>query len=177
MLDVVNAIKYMEMELVKRQDRYDLYGADGSKMASSAKNPFGKLSKENCDEIFGVVDVDKIFLDCYGHALNKNAIIRHEGFTEGFNKAMELNKDKLVTIKELKIIMLELFYLEKNEDEAEDMFRERQLAFIENNIQSLQQPTKIEVEVEQTLVQSSIDGEVIWEYKLDNNGCLVLKRL
>jgi len=60
MLDVVDAIKYMGMELVKRQDRYDLYGADGSKMASSAKNPFGKLSKQNCDEIFRVIDVEKL---------------------------------------------------------------------------------------------------------------------
>ena len=48
------------MELVKRQDRYDLYGSDGSKIASSSPNPFGKLSIKNCDEIFGVVDVEDI---------------------------------------------------------------------------------------------------------------------
>jgi len=178
MLDVVDAIKYTEMELVKRQDRYDLYGTDGSKIASSAKNPFGKLSKENCDEIFGVIDVEKLFLETPHTVDNEEDYWKiRAGYITGFNKAVELSKDKLVTIKELKIIMLELFYLEKNEDEAEDMFRERQLAFIENNIQSLQQPTKIEVEVEQTLVQSSIDGEAIWKYKLDENGCLVLKRI
>ncbi len=45
----------MKIELVKRQDRYDLYGADGAKIASSTENPFGKLSKENCDEIFGYI--------------------------------------------------------------------------------------------------------------------------
>jgi hypothetical protein len=44
-------------------------------------------------------------------------------------------------------------------------------------IQSLQQPREIEVEVGQTLVQSSIDGEAIWKYKLDENGCLVLKKI
>jgi len=173
--------------LVKREDHYGLYNEDGHKIAATIDGCNSKLSKENCDSIFGVVDVDdlaykhrRVYQDSFegmNECIMKDAMHQQVGFVAGFNKAMELSKDKLVTIKELKIIMLELFYLEKNEDEAEDMFRERQLAFIENNIQSLQQPTKIEVEVEQTLVQSSIDGEAIWKYKLDENGCLVLKRI
>jgi hypothetical protein len=48
------------MELFKRKDRYDLYHDNGHKVASSAPNPFGKLSKQNCDELFGVVDVEKL---------------------------------------------------------------------------------------------------------------------
>ena len=41
----------MKAELVKRQDRWDLYGQDGHKIASTAHNPFGKLSIENCESI------------------------------------------------------------------------------------------------------------------------------
>jgi hypothetical protein len=48
---------------------------------------------------------------------------------------------------------------------------------IDSYIQSLQQPTEIEVEIEQVLVQSSIQGEAIWRYKLDENLCLILKKL
>jgi len=53
----------MKAELVKRVDRYDLYGADGSKIASSSPNPFGKLSVENCDEIFEEDEVVNVELE------------------------------------------------------------------------------------------------------------------
>ena len=33
-----------------------------------------------------------------------------------------------------------------------------------------------DVEIEQVLIQSSIDGEAIWEYKLDDDGCIILKK-
>ena len=33
-----------------------------------------------------------------------------------------------------------------------------------------------DVEIEQVLIQSSIDGKPIWEYKLDDDGCLILKK-
>lgn len=42
----------MNGELVKRQDRWDLYAEDGSKIGSSAKNPMKKLSVKNCEEIY-----------------------------------------------------------------------------------------------------------------------------
>ena len=47
----------MKAELVKRQDRWDLYIiADGSKIASTSPNPMNKLSIKNCQaiELFGV---------------------------------------------------------------------------------------------------------------------------
>ena len=168
------------MELVKREDHYGLYNEDGHKIAATIDGCNSKLSKENCDEIFGVTDTEKLADEYCTHEPKNVKELRDVnliklGFRDGFNKAMELNKDKLVTIKELKIIMLELFYLEKNEDEAEDMFRERQLAFIENNIQSLQQPTEIEVEIEVLLTER--DGGVVIETpKLDKDGCLILTK-
>jgi hypothetical protein len=33
-----------------------------------------------------------------------------------------------------------------------------------------------DVEIEQVLIQSSIDGEAIWKYKLDDDGCIILKK-
>jgi hypothetical protein len=184
MLDVVDVIKYTEMELVKRQDRYDLYGSDGSKIASSDPNPFGKLSKENCDEIFGVVDVERLANETFTEtnpSLKEYEEGLHIGFKEGFLKAMELNKDKVFTVEDIKKAiafgwdyegltkdeMLERynFKLEYNNSYAEDT---------DKFIQSLQQPTEIEVEIEQVLTQSSIEGDAIWKYKLDENGCVIL---
>jgi len=49
----------MQAKLYKREDRYDLYSEDDHKIASSASNTFGKLSKQNCDEIFwGLYDTE-----------------------------------------------------------------------------------------------------------------------
>ena len=43
-------------------------------------------------------------------------------------------------------------------------------------IKSLQQ-TECDVEIEQELIQSSIDGEAIWKLKLDTECCLILKKI
>lgn len=61
----------MKAELVKRQDRWDLYGQDGHKIASTAHNPFGKLSIENCESIangdnlvdkkYGIAQLNQMF--------------------------------------------------------------------------------------------------------------------
>jgi hypothetical protein len=39
---------------------YKLYNTDGSCMATTKESPYKKLSVKNCDEIFGVVDVDNL---------------------------------------------------------------------------------------------------------------------
>jgi hypothetical protein len=153
----------------------------GDKMIASTDSDFqtdyeiGKLSKKNCDEIFGVVDVDKLGQKHYevhikrGHT-QEDSLQRKIDFIIGFNKAMELN-DKLFTVEDIKKAFNRAYdlpkYLEK------DIMNE----IFDDYIQSLQQPREIEVEVGQTLVQSSIDGEAIWKYKLDENGCLVLKKI
>jgi hypothetical protein len=84
------------MKLFKRQDRYDLYEDTDHKVASSAPNPFGKLSKQNCDEIFGVVDVNSeveaIVKTICPDDRGKD-VIYGTGMAVGiqcFNKAMEL---------------------------------------------------------------------------------------
>jgi hypothetical protein len=39
---------------------YKLYNTDGSCMATTKESPYKKLSVKNCDDIFGVVDVDNL---------------------------------------------------------------------------------------------------------------------
>jgi hypothetical protein len=60
----------------------------------------GKLSKENCDEIFGVVDVEKLAKD---EAIKiSESEIRDEKleriYKRGFNKAMELYQPKVINV-------------------------------------------------------------------------------
>jgi hypothetical protein len=172
------------MELVKRQDRYDLYGLDGSKIASSSPNPFGKISKENCNEIFGVVDVEKI-IEQTKKTLEDSRISSYDSFKIGFNKAMELNKDKLFTVEDIK----EAFnagWAQRHNEEGSHYENMKTL------IQSLQQPNEIEVEIVMETKQKLINGYrnqpdnvigFIAEYetlvvpKLDAEGNLILKRI
>ncbi len=80
------------MKLFKRQDRYDLYADTDHKVASSAPNPFSKLSKQNCDEIFRIVNVEKLAEEWY-NGNGKSIYTDYNtmpSFIAGFNKAMEL---------------------------------------------------------------------------------------
>ena len=53
----------MKAQLVKRQDRFDLYNeSDGSKIASTLPNPMGKLSIANCEAIANGYDLNDIAL-------------------------------------------------------------------------------------------------------------------
>ncbi len=180
MLDVVDVIKYTEMELIKRQDRYDLYGSDGSKIASSDPNPFGKLSKENCDEIFGVVDVERLANETFTEtnpSLKEYEEGLHIGFKEGFNKAMELNKDKLFGVKE--VVELCKILLSNPYEKCGKTYQE----LTDNYIQSLQQPTEIEVDIRCYIGNGDKESDSFKEPlvtntgipKLDENGCLILK--
>ena len=45
-----------------------------------------KLSKQNCDEIFGVVDVERLAEESWGDKISSP----YHAYIEGFNKAMEL---------------------------------------------------------------------------------------
>jgi len=129
-----------------------------------------KLSKQNCDEIFGVVDVEKLAMDWrestgYHDADSYSYIL-------GFNKAIELNKDKVFTVEDVKKIV------EMSRDIKYVTFS------IDELISSLQQPTEIDVEIEMeddkdTLVDNveQFLKELGDKPKLDSEGCLILKRV
>jgi len=163
------------MKLIKVDDIYTLM--DGDKMIASSDSDFQtdyevmKLSKENSNEIFGVVDINKWANEKVDNRFNEtdgyHKFVYVDGIVDGFNKAMELNKDKLFTVEDIKKAFNAGWVQRHNEEGShyENM---------EILIQSLQQPKEIEVEIEQVLVQSSIEGDAIWKYKLDENGCVIL---
>jgi len=135
-----------------------------------------KLSKQNCDEIFGVVNVENLAED---HPLEVSNASHgfgiKDGIVYGFNKAMELNKDKVFTLEELRYA----FYTGmKHGSEGGIMFGK---ALADEYVQSIQQPTEIEVEIEVTKSDDIKSVEKDWykigEPKLDENGCLILKRI
>jgi len=178
----------MNGELVKRQDRWDLYAEDGSKIGSSAPNPMNKLSIKNCQAIENGYDLDELAVLS---TKDETTIVGNQkmaqGFIKGFNKAMELNKDKLFTVEDVRKAMsigLSIGYGRQFEIENKSVE-------IDSYIKSLQQPTEIEVEIEMEKVVDETkmigvvkgvkgSGNKITTYKsvpkLDENGCLILKK-
>jgi hypothetical protein len=149
-----------------------------------------KLSKENCDEIFGVVDVEELAEE-FAKTKSSHSVFQNthkRDFKAGFNKAMELNEDKVFTLEDIRRAMsagLSIGYGRQFEIENKSIE-------IEAYTQSLQQPTEIEVEIvlmkdnewyekyqgnppQHFKIQHSqpFDGDLP---KLDSDGCLILKR-
>ncbi len=129
-----------------------------------------KLSKENCDEIFGVVDVEKLAEERF---LGSDDITNYNlrfGFKEGFNKAMELNKDKVFTIEAIKKAIhfgvSNREYLLNGTTKVNELFK------------TLQQPTEIDVEVEYMFsVEENGESTNTGITKLDENGNLILRKI
>jgi len=166
---------------------YSLYDSDGDIVASN--NPdtpcSKKLSKENCDEIFGVINVEKL-ADEYIVIKPKHREHEHNlavsAYIEGFNKAMELNKDKLFTVEDMRKVFNRGYdlpeYLEK------DIMNE----IFDDYIKSLQQPTEMEVDIiydrdcysssgrcdKSTMANCIMCTPVT--YLKDENGCLILTK-
>jgi hypothetical protein len=169
------------MILMKLEEDYKLYSHD-SCIATTHESPYKRLSKQNCDEIFGVVDIDKLvqdYMEQFKNPMLKNYRIG-EAFNDGYNKAMKLNKDKLFTIKE--VVELCKILLSNPIEKCGKTYQE----LTDNYIQSLQQPAEIEVESEMVCPQCQDWGYVgeckkdcnkkFLQPKLDENGCLILKK-
>jgi hypothetical protein len=145
-----------------------------------------KLSHENCDELFGIFDVEKLaeewVFETNGHKWSNNDDTAGDNFgsyREGFNKAMELTATKVFTMKD----MMDCWNTALK-------FQENQVTLGEF-IQSLR-PKEIEVEIEmvkvvdKTKVVGAVkgvkgSGHKIKTYKsvpkLDEKGCLILKKI
>lgn len=136
----------------------------------------GKLSTKNCDEIFGVVDVDveKLAVNNANDFYEKYRTeweVKKNGFIDGYNKAMELNKDKVFTLNDLETVW------HRSADYRHNPIHENSFG---ECIKSLQQPTEIEVEIETTMRpvwgdESSMRATYV--KKLDSEGCLILKKI
>jgi hypothetical protein len=141
------------------------------------------LSKENCDEIFGVVDLEEIALSKASHFggtyRNPEGFSdKQVGYLHGFIEGAELNKDKLFTVEDMRKVFNRGYdlpeYLEK------DIMNE----IFDDYIQLLQQPKEMEVEI----VTEPMNIDEIREegkgflnantnkLKLDENDCLILKK-
>jgi len=153
-----------------------------------------KISKQNCDEIFGVVDVEKLAEE--DAKFKENFVIESSqvapyrlGFRNGCNKAMELNKDKQFTLEDMK----RAFIAGSNFTSPDEVVLNETFGQSMNRlIKSLQQPTEIEVKIEmekvvdKTKVVGAVkrvkgSGDKITTYKsvpkLDKDGCLILKKI
>ena len=189
----------MKAKLIKREEGYYLFTDESyiNAMASNHENWIKihdgqKLSKENCDEIFGVVDMDKIcdeyFINEY--SWNGKNILPYKDsdleaikndFIHGYNKAMELN-DKLFTVEDLYRVFL--INSAGNNTTLRHFFEETVLPMFK-------QPTEIDVEIKLICPHPSDTYVCGMEYGcdadgcnhpeqipyLDKTGCLILKRI
>jgi hypothetical protein len=148
-----------------------------------------KLSKQNCDEIFGIIDVEKLadeYLEKhFSTGLDTNYIqnIVSDGIKYGFNKAMALNKDKVFTRQDVEKV-IEMSRKGSMVEQHNGYGRPIESIFVLDNlptdeiIQSLQQPTEIDVEIEMETIYGIFDyKELRKQLKLDSSGNLILKKI
>jgi hypothetical protein len=180
----------MKTKLIKINDIYTLLGEDNKMIASDdidfqSDYKIGKLSKQNCDEIFGVVDDGKLAEEEIPYSSSTTINVQRMRFIHGFNKAMELNKDKLFTVEDMRTAMLNA--IEMTDFQKEQFRKDNDYHIALDIIQSLQQPTEIEVEVvyqrfccSDNFTCGNEDNCMICTRtfpKLDSNGCLILKKI
>ncbi len=169
----------MKAKLYKVLDQYHLYDGDKAIATTIVGNPMllPNLSKQNCDSLFGVFDLDD---ESNYFAYNQSGDDCSEEFAEfaykaGFNKAIELNKDKLFTVEDMRTAMLNA--IEMTDFQKEQFRKDNDYHIALDIIQSLQQPTEIDVEI--TMETSiGISDKYTPEPKplLDKQGCLILKK-
>jgi hypothetical protein len=159
----------MKGKLNKRDNDYWLYNEYGETIASSWGVDGKKLSYQNCNEIFGIVDVEKLAEESVPDGFRTI-------WKNGFNEAIELNKDKMFTIEDMRKAMdwIMTQYFEFHEQPSTGRR--------EHYLQLLKQPIAIEVEIEtETKVWEFISNGEFESFeiipKLDSNGCLILKKL
>ena len=172
----------MKAQLVKRQDRFDLYNeSDGSKIASTLPNPMGKLSLKNCQAIENGYDLDELAEKHYdvhikqGHT-KEDSLQRKIDFILGFQKALEILGDKKFSNEDIKNCWNKAFDVGYNfgHEQGDSTIANED---VDNYIQSLQQTEwDCIIFVDDTIVYPDGENEIISLPKLDKDGCLILKR-
>jgi hypothetical protein len=140
----------------------------GYLIGSSRESDVNKLSKQNCEAIANGYDVYELAKENYHKfwpIIDESGLINHTfGYVAGFNKAMELNKDKVFTLEQMSVAY--------NTNRSGTLFEQ-----LINSFGG--QPTEIEVEIEMELNmngKNAIDRS-IYIPKLDSEGCLILKKI
>ncbi len=161
----------MKAKLVKTFEGYELHILNNKNNLYMPSAYFPKrascrvyyLSKQNCDSIFGIIDVEKLAENKYGKGIYE--IEQVDAYVEGFNKAMELNKDKVFTLEDV-ILIAEYVRVA-----SQSTPNERTKNLVDEYLST--QPIEIEVEIESKI---AIDGHTILGYELDENGRLILRK-
>jgi len=147
-MNVLNLEK-MKAKLIKTPEQfYKLKFYNDEDMLACAT---ALLSKQNCDEIFGIIDVEKLAKEEIPNDGFADTALMQKGFIKGFNKAMELNKDKVFTLEDVRKAYVE-GYLDEHSFEVV--------------IQYLQQPREIKVEVVMQCIDPNCDS-------LNRKGCCI----
>jgi hypothetical protein len=185
----------MKTKLIKINDIYTLLGEDNKMIASDdidfqSDYKIGKLSKKNCDEIFGVVDAGKLAEEEIPYSSSTTINVQRMRFIHGFNKAMELNKDKLFSQEDMYKMFIYGDSITTAKKNVNTLKNKPLDEFFNDFIQSLQQPKEIEVEIEmepEYIRMGGVKGVKGSSTKLSNpaygckktdeNGCLILKKI
>jgi hypothetical protein len=183
----------MKTKLIKINDIYTLLGEDNKMIASDdidfqSDYKIGKLSKQNCDEIFGVVDAGKLAEEEIPYSSSTTINVQRMRFIHGFNKAMELNKDKLFSQEDMYKMFIYGDSITTAKKNVNTLKNKPLDEFFNDFIQSLQQPKEIEVEIEMEIYddpdfiedlnkEMRLTPKILKKPKLDNEGCLILKRI
>jgi hypothetical protein len=174
----------LKAKLYKVLDQYHLYNGDKAIATTILGNPMllPNLSKQNCDEIFGIIDVEKLadeYLEKhFSTGLDTNYIqnIVSDGIKYGFKKAMELN-NKVFTLEDV-ILIAEYVRVA-----SQSTPNERTKNLVNEYLST--QPTEIDVEIvtesmnideikkqEQGFLNANLNKP-----KLDAEGEIILKRI
>jgi hypothetical protein len=150
------------------------------------ERPLYSLLKKNCDEIFGITDVEELSkisfpcdYNCQGDELD---YFERMAWIKGFNKAIQLNKEKLFTVEDMYEAIRKAKSYDKIPNHEGIIVSFNYLK--EEIIQSLQQPTEIEVEIRCYIGNGNKESDSFKDPlvtntgipKLDENGCLILKK-
>jgi hypothetical protein len=170
----------MKGKLFKTGNDYLLKDTNGEVLAITNGVTEGKkLSKQNCDEIFGVVYVEKLADEYANVNGDYDEHYGHIGFKAGFKKAIELNKDKVFTEEDLTHIVDIAVQWALRTNGTGETYQE----MIRRIYQSFREPTEIEVEIGMDDIWDGLDSTRIFPKeetsfpRLDPNGCLILKKI
>lgn len=94
----------MKGKLINRWGNYRLY-VNEMPYASTGDSPYKKLSKQNCDELFGMVDIEPFIIED-----SKGRTIDCESYELGFKRAMELYQPKAIDVWILAVSNNNLYY-------------------------------------------------------------------
>ena len=170
----------MKAKLIKDNDGYWLDISDDG-ITKRPLTDFGQLSIKNCEAIANGYDLDELVKTTFPSLENCGVYLwmsetdrnrQRSAFIKGFQKALEILGDKKFSINEVvelcKILMSNPF------ETSGKTYQE----LTDNYIQSLQQ-TEWDVEVEKENVMHDYNGNISLgaKFKLDADGCLILKRI